>query len=187
MKFNKLKKSIFPILFVMFFYLILPSFTSAQIIRGDDGYNYYGGNSNAIGGSVLGGGDSGNSGLFCSGVSNGLTFCGVVSFFLGLIGKSIPILIALSVIVFVWGVFRYTIVEGGERSKSRDIMLYGIIGLFVMVSVWGLVAIVRNTLGLQNTSGFFLNFDGIGGGANTTGSFLEFGKSFIPPFQKVGN
>lgn len=169
----------------MFFSLVLPAFSFAQIIRGNDGYNYYGGNSNAIGGSVLGGGNSGGSGLFCSGVSSGLSFCGVVSFFLGLIGKSIPILIALSVIVFVWGVFRYTVFEGGERSKSRDIMLYGIIGLFVMVSVWGLVAIVRNTFGFQNTNGFFLDFGGIGGGANTTGSFLEFGKSFIPPFPKA--
>lgn len=177
MKYNKFKKLILPILFIIFFSLILPTFSLAKIIRGEDGYNYYGDDSDSIG----------NSGLFCSGVSNGLTFCGVVSFFLDLIGKSIPVLIALSVIVFVWGVFRYTIVEGDERSKSRDIMLYGIIGLFVMVSVWGLVAIVRNTLGLQNTNGLFLDFDGIGGGSNTTGSFLEFGKSFIPNFPKAGN
>ncbi len=164
MKYNKFKKSI---LLIMFFSLVLPTFSFAQIIRGNDGYNYYGGNSNVIGGKILGDGNFGGSGLYCSGGFSGLSFCSVVSFFLGLIGKAIPVLIALSVIVFIWGVFRYAIVEGDERSKSRDIMLYGIIGLFVMVSVWGLVAVVRNSLGLENTSGFFLDFGGVGGGQNS--------------------
>jgi len=96
-------------------------------------------------------GGSFSGGLFCSS-SGDLNFCSVVDFFLGLMGATIPILISISVIVFVWGVFRYVIAEGEDKQKSRDVMLYGIIGLFVMVSVWGLVTIVKNTFDLDDNS-----------------------------------
>lgn len=149
-------------LYVGFLSFILPISTFA-LVRGRDGYNYYNYNSNPIGGNIFGGG---GGGLFCSGGSSYPTFCSVVDSFLGLIRSSIPILISVSVIVFVWGVFRYVIAEGEDRQKSKDIILYGIIGLFVMVSVWGLVALVYNTFGLDNASNFFFNFGGNLGGSN---------------------
>lgn len=134
---------------------LLPLFTFA-FVRGPDGYNYYDYESNyPIGGNIFGG-----SGLFCFGSFNYPTFCSVVNFFLLQIGRAIPILIFISAIVFVWGVFRYVIAEGEDRKKSRDVMLYGIIGLFVMVSVWGLVAVVKNTFGFQNNDNFFFNLGG---------------------------
>lgn len=65
----------------------------------------------------------------------------------------IPILITLALIAFFWGVAKY-VVQGANDEKSREqgkqIMLWGIVGLFVMVSVWGLVAIVQNTFNLEN-------------------------------------
>lgn len=65
----------------------------------------------------------------------------------------IPILITIALIVFLWGVARY-VIKGAddekEREQGKQIMIYGIIGLFVMVSVWGLVAIVSNTFNLGN-------------------------------------
>ena len=144
-------------LFVGLFLFILPIFTFA-FIRGQDGYNYYNYDQNtSIGGNIFGGGGT----LYCSGGSGYLTFCGVVDFFLGLIRASIPILISISVIVFVWGVFRYVIAEGEDKKKGRDVMMYGIIGLFVMVSVWGLVRVVYNTFGLDNNN--FLYYYGSGG------------------------
>lgn len=135
-------------------FLMMPAIVFS-FVRGKDGYNYYNYNSNPIGGKIFGGGDFGGGGLFCSGGFGYPTFCSVIDFFLGLIGSSIPILISISVIVFVWGVFRYVTAEGEDRQKSRDVIMYGIIGLFVMVSVWGLVALVYNTFGLDNANNFF--------------------------------
>lgn len=63
----------------------------------------------------------------------------------------IPILVTLALIAFFWGVAKY-VIQGAHDEKSleqgKQIMLWGIIGLFVMVSVWGLVAIVQNTFNL---------------------------------------
>jgi len=147
-------------LFVGLLLFILPIFTFA-FIRGQDGYNYYNYDQNTpIGGNIFGGSGFGG-GLYCSGGSSYPTFCSVIDFFLGLIRSSIPILISISVIVFVWGVFRYVIAEGEDKARSRNVMMYGIIGLFVMVSVWGLVRVVYNTFGLDNNN--FLYYYGSGG------------------------
>jgi hypothetical protein len=65
----------------------------------------------------------------------------------------IPILVTLALIAFFWGVGKYAI-SGANNEKSREqgkqIMLWGIIGLFVMVSVWGIVNIVEDTFDLDN-------------------------------------
>jgi len=60
----------------------------------------------------------------------------------------IPILIVLGVLYFVWGVISYVIGSDEEaKKKGRDRIIYGIIGLVVIVGMWGLVRIVLNTFG----------------------------------------
>ncbi|MEX2029124.1 MAG: pilin [Candidatus Paceibacterota bacterium] len=63
----------------------------------------------------------------------------------------LPVLIALGVVYFVWGVITYMIGSDEEaKKKGRDRIIYGIIGLAVIIGVWGLVRILTNTFGLQN-------------------------------------
>ena len=60
----------------------------------------------------------------------------------------VPLLFAASFIVFIYGVFEYFILGAKNEEKRADaakIMLYGIIGFFVMVSVWGLVNLLQGT------------------------------------------
>jgi hypothetical protein len=62
----------------------------------------------------------------------------------------IPILIILGVVYFVWGVITYVISDDEEaKQKGKMRMIYGIIGLVVIVAMWGLVGIVTRTFGLQ--------------------------------------
>lgn len=57
-----------------------------------------------------------------------------------------PVLVSLGVVYFVWGVVRYVIADGEEaKKKGRDMMIYGIIGLAVIISLWGLVNILKET------------------------------------------
>ncbi|MEI6580631.1 MAG: hypothetical protein WCO07_00465 [bacterium] len=65
----------------------------------------------------------------------------------------IPLILALAIVMFVWGVVQYVIndAEEAKKEKGRMFMLWGIIGITVMVSVWGLVAIVGNTFNLNTT------------------------------------
>jgi hypothetical protein len=68
----------------------------------------------------------------------------------GLIQGLIPIVIGLGVLIFLWGILRYVIAsDDAGKAQGRTFMLWGIIALFVMVSVWGLVNILRETLGLN--------------------------------------
>jgi len=57
----------------------------------------------------------------------------------GIISASlIPLLFAIALIVFIWGVIQY-ITAGGdqeERRKGIQYIIWGIVGLFVMTAVW---------------------------------------------------
>lgn len=76
------------------------------------------------------------------------------SFLIGLINNvAVPVIFALAFIVFIWGVFQVFILGGtNEEAKEngRALMLYGLIGFFVMVSVWGLVHILTGSVNLSN-------------------------------------
>jgi len=64
-----------------------------------------------------------------------------------IIALATPIIVALALLFFFWGLAIYILNTGDEEKKSqgRTIMIWGIIALFVMVSVWGLVRVVSDT------------------------------------------
>ena len=67
---------------------------------------------------------------------------------------AVPLVFALSFIVFIFGVFYYFIAGAAneeKRGKGRDIMIYGIIGFVVMIAVWGIVHILTGTIRLNNS------------------------------------
>ena len=66
-----------------------------------------------------------------------------------LINRLIPLVIGIGVLVFLWGLVGFVTAGGDEekRKDARSLMIYGIIVLFVMVSVWGLVRILVTTFG----------------------------------------
>jgi hypothetical protein len=69
-----------------------------------------------------------------------------------LLNAIVPLLIALAVVYFVWGVVSYVISDDEEaKSKGRDRIIYGIIGLAVIIAMWGLVRILTNTFNVGNT------------------------------------
>jgi hypothetical protein len=71
----------------------------------------------------------------------------------GILGPIVPLLIGLGVVVFIYGVLILMFSEGGEKKEDgKKFMLWGIIGIFVMVSVWGLVAVLTSTFNLDNTA-----------------------------------
>ena len=59
--------------------------------------------------------------------------------------------------VFVIGVIQYVIASDEEaKTTGRNRMIYGIIGLVVIVALWGLVRIVTNTFDLNTNQGVTL-------------------------------
>ena len=61
---------------------------------------------------------------------------------------AITLLFGLAVITFVYGVLQMVIKGGDEeaRKKGKMMMGYGILGLFIMVSAWGIIYLISNTV-----------------------------------------
>jgi len=77
-------------------------------------------------------------------------FTQLVGLFLNLILLIIPLIAALCMLAFFWGLAKFILDAGDERARTegKRFMLWGLIALFVMVSLWGIVSIFTNTLGV---------------------------------------
>lgn len=66
----------------------------------------------------------------------------------------IPLIFAIAMVTFIWGVVQFALNadDTEKKAKARDFMIWGIIGLTVMIGVWGLVKVLGATFGLTNTS-----------------------------------
>ncbi|MDO8619853.1 MAG: hypothetical protein Q7R64_00695 [bacterium] len=69
----------------------------------------------------------------------------------GLLDTVVPFIIGLAVFVIIWGVFTYLThaAEEEKREEAKKFMLWGVIGVFMMLSVWGFVNILLNTFDLD--------------------------------------
>ena len=63
----------------------------------------------------------------------------------------IRVLVGFAILMIVIGVVRFIIAgtSGSEeaQAKAKGTILYGVLGLFVITTIWGLVGIVRRSLG----------------------------------------
>lgn len=60
------------------------------------------------------------------------------------------LMFAVAFLYFLWGIFQMINSAGSEdaRATGRKNMMYGIIGIFIMVSVYGILKIVLSTFGV---------------------------------------
>ena len=75
-----------------------------------------------------------------------------------IIAKIIPIVFALAIIYFFWGIVQFIRGAGDPKkaSEGKSIMIYGVIAIAVMVSLFGLVTWLQDTLGLSSTATIIL-------------------------------
>ena len=68
----------------------------------------------------------------------------------GLVKTATPILIGLALLVFFWGLIKFIFSSGDEeaRKQARGYMIGGVIALFVMVSIFGLIVWLRTQFGV---------------------------------------
>ncbi|MFQ5540873.1 MAG: hypothetical protein ACE5F4_01350 [Candidatus Paceibacteria bacterium] len=67
-----------------------------------------------------------------------------------IINPLIGLLFALALAYFVWGGAQFILNAGSEegRKKGKQALLWGLIGLFVMASVFGILRVVTATFGV---------------------------------------
>lgn len=123
------------------------TFAASSLIVGSSGSSGYvgvqGGNS-AFGFSW----GSGGGGL----ANCASSICGVASTIIYLINSVlVPLLFAVAFIMFLYGVAQAYIFSHGDEGKVEEghkLVLWGVIGFVIMISLWGLVNVVAVTFGL---------------------------------------
>lgn len=60
----------------------------------------------------------------------------------------IRLMFAVALVVFLWGIIEYIKGAGSpdSRKKGTNHILWGLVGLFIMVSVYGILALFKNTI-----------------------------------------
>lgn len=65
----------------------------------------------------------------------------------------VPLIIAVAVLLFIWGIFSYFILGASDEDKRKDgktYMIYALIGFVLIVSVLGIIELLSEATGLQD-------------------------------------
>ena len=67
----------------------------------------------------------------------------------------VPFIFALAFLIFLWGIYS-TFIAGAaneeKRQEGQKILIYGMVGFFIMISLWGLVNLLVGTFGLHRST-----------------------------------
>ncbi len=77
-----------------------------------------------------------------------MTLDSLVNQFVDLINLAIPVIIGVGIIFFLYTVVRYIAKAGDAHGKEaeRTAIVWGLVALFVLFSVWGIINIFRQML-----------------------------------------
>jgi len=80
---------------------------------------------------------------------------GLLDSFGKLVQTATVVVAALALLVFFWGLVRFIFKLGGEADveQGKTLMIWGVIALFVMVSIWGIIYFIGRQLGTDVLSG----------------------------------
>lgn len=79
----------------------------------------------------------------------------VVNIFIGLINPLLVIVAGASLFVFFKGLATTMFKSGDEKAlgEGRDLMKWGILALFIMICLWGMLSILYGTFGFSRSFG----------------------------------
>lgn len=77
----------------------------------------------------------------------------LVTQFGNIINLLIPIVFAIALLVFFWGLVMYIFGKEQDKERAKKTMIWGVVALFVMAAVWGLVAFIGQAVGVDTTTG----------------------------------
>lgn len=72
-----------------------------------------------------------------------------------LVDPFLMVVFAAGLFLFLWGLLQFMLAKSrGEKNidVGKDHMIWGIVGMFVMVSVYGIISLLDNTFGLNISS-----------------------------------
>ncbi|MBX4199870.1 hypothetical protein KW790_00155 [Candidatus Parcubacteria bacterium] len=87
-----------------------------------------------------------------------MTFRTIITHVVELINLLLPVLVGAALLVFFWGLVKFIGKSGDAASHAdgRSLMIWGVLGLFIMISFMGLISLFGSDLGLFVTGLPFL-------------------------------
>jgi hypothetical protein len=67
------------------------------------------------------------------------------------LNAAIGLFITLAIVIFFWGLIKYLMEVGEKKTEGLSIMFYGVIAIFVMVSIWGIIRLLQSTFKVTST------------------------------------
>lgn len=74
----------------------------------------------------------------------------------GVLNLLVPVMFGIAVIYFFWGMGQFVLHDAGNdktRADGKQKMLWGLIALFVMVALYGILKFVGNAIGIPVNTG----------------------------------
>ncbi len=64
------------------------------------------------------------------------------------------VVLAAGFFLFIWGLvkFLWDIEEGSGQTEGKQHMFWGVMGMLIMVSIWGIIGLMLGTFGINSTS-----------------------------------
>ena len=71
-----------------------------------------------------------------------------------LIDPALRVIFTLGLFFFVWGIiqFLWGVQKGHPENEGKQHMVWGLVGMLIMVSVYGIIALIINSFGLQTSA-----------------------------------
>jgi hypothetical protein len=93
----------------------------------------------------------------------------LVALVIGYFSVFMTLIIGLAVLTFIWNIYNYFFKPDADRTEAGKYVLYSVIGFFIILSFWGFVNILKNTLNLDTTAPSWWPFNADGGSSNSQG------------------
>lgn len=81
-------------------------------------------------------------------------FTKLVDLFVELIQAALPVIAGLALLVFLWGLAKFIFrVSDDEKAleDGKNLMKWGLIALFLLLSFWAIIQVVHEDLGFGDT------------------------------------
>ena len=79
---------------------------------------------------------------------------GLIKFANTALNDVMVLFITLAIVVFFYGLVRYILNNAGGEAKAESLktIMYSIIAIFIMVSIWGVIHLLQATFGVNNSN-----------------------------------
>lgn len=114
--------------------------------------------------------------------ASGKKLSDIITLFIGYLNQALFVLMGVAVIVFVYHIIKYFVLPNEDRKSAGNYVMYSVIGFFIVLSFWGLVNILQNTLDIRgdNQAPTWGSFSNLFPSGNSSGSQSPFSPIVVP-------